>query len=72
MPELPDITLYLEALAPRVLNQPLERLRIANPFLLRTPDPPVSAIEGRTVDGLRRLGKRIVFAFEGGLCSCCT
>ncbi len=67
MPELPDITLYLEALAPRVLNQPLERLRIANPFLLRTPDPPVSAIEGRTVIGLRRLGKRIVFEFEGGL-----
>ena len=67
MPELPDITLYLEALAPRVLNQPLERLRIANPFLLRTPDPPVSAIEGRTVIGLRRLGKRIVFELEGGL-----
>ena len=66
MPELPDITLYLEALAPRVLNQPLERLRIANPFLLRTPDPPVSAIEGRTVVGLRRLGKRIVFELEGG------
>jgi formamidopyrimidine-DNA glycosylase len=67
VPELPDITLYLEALAPRVLDQPLERLRIANPFLLRTPDPPVSAIEGRIVVGLRRLGKRIVFAFEGEL-----
>src|SRR3990170_3570063 len=67
MPELPDITLYLEALAPRVLNQPLERLRIANPFLLRTPDPPVSSIEGRRVTGLRRLGKRIVMATEGDL-----
>jgi formamidopyrimidine-DNA glycosylase len=67
MPELPDITLYLEALAPRVLNQPLERLRIANPFLLRTPDPPVSSIEGRRVTGLRRLGKRIVMATEGEL-----
>jgi formamidopyrimidine-DNA glycosylase len=67
VPELPDITLYLEALAPRVLNQPLERLRIANPFLLRTPDPPVSSVEGRRVTGLRRLGKRIVMAVEGDL-----
>jgi formamidopyrimidine-DNA glycosylase len=50
-----------------VLNQPLEHLRIANPFLLRTPDPPVSAIEGRRVTGLRRLGKRIVMAVEGDL-----
>jgi formamidopyrimidine-DNA glycosylase len=68
VPELPDITLYLEALAPRVLNQPLERVRIANPFLLRTPDPPISAIQGRTVTGLRRLGKRIVFLFDDSLC----
>jgi formamidopyrimidine-DNA glycosylase len=67
VPELPDITLYLEALAPRVLNQPLERLRIGNPFLLRTPDPPVSAVEGRLVVGLRRLGKRIVLALDGDL-----
>jgi formamidopyrimidine-DNA glycosylase len=67
VPELPDITLYLEALAPRVLNQPLGRLRIANPFLLRTPDPPISSVEGRRVTGLRRLGKRIVMAVEGDL-----
>jgi formamidopyrimidine-DNA glycosylase len=67
VPELPDITLYLEALAPRVLDQPLERLRIGNPFLLRTPDPPVSAVEGRLVVGLRRLGKRIVLALDGDL-----
>jgi formamidopyrimidine-DNA glycosylase len=67
VPELPDITLYLEALAPRVLDRPLERLRIANPFLLRTPDPPVSAVEGRRVTGLRRLGKRIVMAVDGDL-----
>jgi formamidopyrimidine-DNA glycosylase len=67
VPELPDITLYLEALAPRVLHQPLERLRIANPFLLRTPDPPISSVEGRRVTGLRRLGKRIVMAVEGDL-----
>ena len=67
MPELPDIVVYLEALAPRVLGQPLDRLRIANPFLVRTPDPPVSAVEGRRVTGLRRLGKRIVFALDGNL-----
>jgi len=67
MPELPDIVLYLEALAPRVLNQPLERLRIGNPFLVRTPTPPVSDAEGRRVVGLHRMGKRIVFVMEGDL-----
>lgn len=67
VPELPDISLYLDALAPRVLNQPLQRLRIGNPFLLRTPDPPVAAAEGRVVVGLRRLGKRIVFVMDGEL-----
>jgi formamidopyrimidine-DNA glycosylase len=67
VPELPDIALYLEALAPRVLKQPLERLRIANPFLVRTPDPPVSMAEGRNVVALRRMGKRIVFELEGDL-----
>jgi formamidopyrimidine-DNA glycosylase len=65
LPELPDITLYLHALAPRVMDQPLERLRIGNPFIVRTIEPPVSAIEGRRVVGLRRVGKRIVFAVEG-------
>jgi formamidopyrimidine-DNA glycosylase len=64
MPELPDITLYLEALAPRVLGQRLERLRVANPFLVRTVDPPVAAAEGRLVTGLRRLGKRIVVSLD--------
>ena len=67
MPELPDITIYLESLAPRVLGQPLERLRIANPFLVRTPTPPTTAAEGRHVIGLRRIGKRIVFHVEGDL-----
>jgi formamidopyrimidine-DNA glycosylase len=67
VPELPDISLYLEALAPRVLNQPLERLRIANPFLVRTPEPPVGAAEGRRIVKLKRMGKRIVFALEGDL-----
>lgn len=67
MPELPDIVVYLAALAPRVLNQPLERLRIANPFLVRTAEPPVGAVEGRRVVSLRRVGKRIVFGMEGDL-----
>ena len=67
MPELPDIALYLEALAPRVLNQPLERLRLGNPFLVRTVEPPVAAVEGRVVVGLRRMGKRIVFDLDGSL-----
>ena len=67
MPELPDITIYLEALAPRVVGQPLERARIVSPSLLRTVDPPLSAAEGRTVIGLRRLGKRIVWEMEGDI-----
>ena len=67
MPELPDITIYLDALASRVLQQPLERLRIGNPFIVRSIEPPVSAVEGRRVVALRRLGKRIVFAMEGDL-----
>jgi len=65
MPELPDITIYLEALAPRIVGQPLERARIVSPSLLRTVDPPLSAAEGRKVVGLRRLGKRIVWEMEG-------
>src|SRR5881396_4004176 len=65
MPELPDITIYLEALAPRIVGQPLERARIVSPSLLRTVDPPLSAAEGRNVLGLRRLGKRIVWEMEG-------
>jgi formamidopyrimidine-DNA glycosylase len=64
MPELPDITLYLESLAPRILNQPLLRLTIRSPFVLRSVDPPLSAIEGKRVMGLRRMGKRIVFELE--------
>ncbi len=67
MPELPDIALYLHALEPRVLGQPIERLRVASPFLVRTVDPPVAAVEGRRVAGLRRVGKRIVFALDGDL-----
>lgn len=67
MPELPDITIYLEALAPRIVGQPLERARIVSPSLLRTVDPPLGAAEGRKVVGLRRIGKRIVWEMEGEL-----
>src|SRR6476620_11461268 len=67
MPELPDITVYIEALESRIVGQPLERLRIAKPFLLRSVDPPISAAEGERVTGLRRMGKRIVLELEGDL-----
>ncbi len=67
MPELPDIAAYLTALEPRVVGQPLLGVRIASPFLLRTFDPPIAASEGKTVRGLRRLGKRIVFELEDDL-----
>ena len=60
MPELPDITVYLEALESRVLDQPIEEIRLRNPFLLRTVEPPLGSVVGRRVEGLRRVGKRIV------------
>jgi formamidopyrimidine-DNA glycosylase len=67
MPELPDIELYRAALETRILGQPLERVRIANPFLLRSVSPPISAVEAKRVSSLRRLGKRIVIGLEGDL-----
>ena len=67
MPELPDVAIYLEALHPRVVGQRLERVRIGNPFLVRTLDPPIGAAEGQTITSLRRVGKRIVFAFDNDL-----
>lgn len=67
MPELPDVVVYLEALAPRILGQTLDRVRIASPFVLRSVDPPIAEAEGRRVVGLRRMGKRIVVALEGDL-----
>ncbi len=67
MPELPDIVAYLDALAARVLGQPLERVRLASPFLLRTVDPPVAEFEGRAVRELRRVGKRTALGFDGDL-----
>ena len=67
MPELPDIELYRHALGTRILNQPLERIRIASPFLVRSFDPPIDQAHGRTVIGLRRLGKRLVWVLDGDL-----
>src|ERR1051326_1089494 len=67
MPELPDITLYLECLAPRIHGQKLARVRLTNPFILRSVDPPISSVEGRHVIDLRRQGKRIVLALESDL-----
>ncbi len=64
MPELPDIALYRDALAARVVGTQLVRLRIASPFLLRTADPPLSDLVGRAIRDVRRLGKRIVLALE--------
>jgi formamidopyrimidine-DNA glycosylase len=67
MPELPDVSVYIESLAPRVVGQRLERVRLASPFLLRTVDPPLAELFGKRVRALRRLGKRIVIAFDGDL-----
>jgi formamidopyrimidine-DNA glycosylase len=67
MPELPDITVYIEALQPRVVGQPLERTQISSPFLLRTAVPPLQNLHGRKALVLRRLGKRIAIGFENEL-----
>ena len=67
MPELPDVLLYLHALQPRIVGQRVIGVRLASPFLLRSIDPSLSAIEGRTIVALHRLGKRIVFEGEGEL-----
>jgi formamidopyrimidine-DNA glycosylase len=67
MPELPDIAAYLSALEMRILGQPVEQIRVASPFLLRTAQPPLSDAEGRPVRELRRIGKRIAIGLEGDL-----
>jgi formamidopyrimidine-DNA glycosylase len=67
MPELPDIEAYISALEARILAQPIERVRFASPFLLRTVQPPATNAEGRTVRGLRRIGKRIAIGVDGDL-----
>jgi formamidopyrimidine-DNA glycosylase len=67
MPELPDILLYLNALRPRVVGRQVQRVRLVSPFLVRSVDPPLTAIEGRTVVDVHRIGKRVVFEAEGEL-----
>jgi formamidopyrimidine-DNA glycosylase len=67
MPELPDIAAYISALEARILAQPIERVRLASVFLLRTAEPPLTDVEGRTVRELRRIGKRIAIGLEGDL-----
>jgi formamidopyrimidine-DNA glycosylase len=67
MPEFPDITVYTERLAAHLIGQTLERVRLLNPFILRSVTPPAAAAEGRKIAGARRLGKRIVISLEGDL-----
>ena len=67
MPELPDLTVYIEALERHVGGAVLERIRIASPSLLRSVDPPISAAEGGTVTGIRRVGKRIAIELDAEL-----
>ena len=67
MPELPDITVYTEALDKRIVGQTLQRVRIASPFLVRTFEPPIDAVQQRCVQQLRRLGKRIAIGLDGDL-----
>ena len=67
MPELPDIAAYISALESRIVNQPIERIRLASPFLLRTVAPPITSVEGRAVRELRRIGKRIAMGVDGDL-----
>lgn len=67
MPELPDIAAYIAALEPRIVGKALQRVRLASPFLLRTIEPPLTSVEGRRVEGIRRVGKRIAIGFDDGL-----
>ncbi len=67
MPELPDIAAYISALELRIVAQPIERVRLASPFLLRTAQPPIASVENRVVRELRRIGKRIAIGVEGDL-----
>ncbi len=67
MPELPDVAVYIEALERRLAGQPIQRVRLLSPFVLRTAVPPISSAEGKRILGIRRIGKRIVLALEGEL-----
>jgi formamidopyrimidine-DNA glycosylase len=67
MPELPDVAIYVESLAARIVGTKLERVRLASPFVLRTALPPIGEAEGRKVTGIRRMGKRVVLALQDDL-----
>jgi formamidopyrimidine-DNA glycosylase len=67
MPELPDVAAYISALEPRIVGQPLERVRVASVFLVRTADPPLASVEGQVVRELQRVGKRVAMGFDGEL-----
>jgi formamidopyrimidine-DNA glycosylase len=67
MPELPDVELYVAALVPRVVGRTVRRVRVSSPFFVRTYDPPVTALEARTVESVTRMGKRIVWTFDDDL-----
>jgi len=67
VPELPDVTVYVEALDARIVGQALQRVRLVSPFVLRTAVPPISSAEGKRVKGIRRIGKRIVLVLEDDL-----
>jgi formamidopyrimidine-DNA glycosylase len=67
MPEIPDLTVYLDFLQTHIVGETLEHVRLASPFVLRTADPPLKAVEGKRVLGLRRLGKRLIFELEDEL-----
>ena len=67
MPELPDITAYIHALESRIMGQPIQQVRLASPFLLRTAEPPLESVDGHSIVELRRVGKRIAIGLEGEL-----
>jgi len=67
LPELPDVVVYLEALSRHVVGHRLERVLLVSPFVLRSVDPPIASLHGETVRGVRRVGKRIVLEFDGGI-----
>src|SRR5690242_13620781 len=67
MPELPDVTVYVERIQALAAEQPLEKVRVASPFLVRTFDPPIDAVEGAVLNSVQRLGKQIVLGFENDM-----
>jgi len=67
LPELPDVTVYVERIGAKIAGRKIERVRIVNPFVLRSVDPPVSEMEGKSVDEIRRMGKRIAIGVDGDL-----